>query len=162
MKPTDKLAAIRALIIGATAVQKQAEDEVRDYRAETGAKGFTTPFGEISFRKNPPTIAYDQAALLEWARENMPHEVVEEHQVTVPAAVRPSLLKTLESRLGITPAGVIDLDTGEFPDFATVVEGKPDSVVFTPSREQRAEAAALVAARIEALASAVQPEVEAS
>jgi hypothetical protein len=91
----------------------------------------------------------------------MPHEVVPEHTVTVPATVRPTLRKTLEKRFKVIDGTVVDTDTGEVIDFAHPEPEGPESVVFTMPAEAKREAAQLVAERLDQLAAAVTPEVAA-
>jgi hypothetical protein len=161
MRPTDKLAAIRALIFGLQQAQKAAEEQVRAFRDLTGAKAFQTPFGKLEFRSNPPKIRFDESRLLAWAQKYMAHEVIPEHTITIPATVRPTLLKTLEGRLTIEGDVVVDRETGEVVDFAFVAPGGADTVAFTLDPTVKGEVAAAVEERIELLASAVTPEVAA-
>jgi hypothetical protein len=158
MNPVDVLANVRALIFGLTESLQGLQDDVARYRSETRAKGFETDWGAVSFRKNPPKIKFN-SKLLAWAEENMPHEVIPDHVETIPASVRPSLYKTLEERLAVDGDSVVDTQTGEVVDFATVEPGKPDSVVFTMPNPKKAEAVALVGERIEAVAAAITREL---
>lgn len=161
MRPTDKLAAIRALVFGLQQAQRAAEEQVRAFRDLTGARSFQTPFGKLEFRSNPPKVRYDDARLLAWAQKYMAHEVVPEHTVTIPATVRPTLLKTREGRLTIKGDVVVDRETGEVVDFASVSPGGADTVAFTLDPAVTGEVTAAVEERIELLASAVTPEVAA-
>lgn len=161
MNPVDKLAALQALSQGVTAAIVTAKAEVAAYRQVTRAKGFESAWGEIAFVKNPAKILYGNPMLLvEWAEEHLPHEVIPEHTVTVPAAVRPTLMKTLEDRLQIVDGLVIDTDTGEAVDFAAVTPAGPDTVRFTMPAARKHAACELIASRVEALAAAVQGEIE--
>ncbi len=158
MNPADKLAAIRALILGLNALVPQLNAEVLAYRRTTKSRAFNADFGEITFRRNAPKIKFFEDQLLAWAQEHLGHEVEKEHTVTVPAKVRPSLYKTLAARLVIIDGEVVDETTGEVCEFAYVEPGDVDTVAFKPSDEQRALAEALVAGRVEAITAALAIE----
>jgi hypothetical protein len=162
VNPVDKLAALQALSQGVTAAIVTAKAEVAAYRVTTRAKAFASDWGDVTFVGNPAKICYgDPMLLVEWALEHMPHEVVAEHTVTVPASVRPTLMKTLEDRWAISGDAVVDTQSGEVIPFARVEAAGPDTVRFTMTRQLKAAAEALIAGRVDALAAAVQGEISA-
>lgn len=151
MNPAEQLAALRALRHGLDAQITQVEERVREFRWHVSAHSFDTNWARVTFRPNPQKINYDTDRLLAWASVHMPHEVVPEHTVTIPATVRPTLYTTLEGRLTVTGAGVIDTTTGEVVDFATVSPARRETVVVTIAPDQKQAAVELVAERLSAL-----------
>lgn len=158
MNPIDKYAALRALEHGISGAVAVAAEEVEQLRKLTRAKSFESDWGSISVTTPKPTISYDPAALLEWAQAHMPHEVIPEHTEVVPAAVRPTLAKTLEVRFQLVDGEVIDTETGEAIPFAKVTQ-RPEYLAMRMPADKKAEAVAYVAGHVAEVAGVMQLEV---
>lgn len=165
LTPVDRYAALRSLEHGLSAAIAKAAEEVRAFRALTRSKAFTSDHGEVEFRRNDPKIRINPAKLLAWAEQNRADAIEAEHTVTVPAALKPWLVKEMDARLEIVDVNgeprVVDVTTGELVDFATVEPGRPETVAFKQSADQKAAAVELVAERVDALTTALAPEVAA-
>ena len=168
ISPTEKLAALRALEEGLDQALESVKEEVRQLRELTGATGFNTEWGKIEFAKSPAKIKIARGeALLAYAREHYPHEVVEakERTVTVDAYVRDTLVKTLEARFKVDGGKLVDTDTGEILDpvafrFLLVEPEKPDVLKFKMPADRKELAGRLVADRVEQITTAIRPELE--
>jgi len=112
-----KLAVLRAIKVGVDAAFEQATREVETLRAMTNAKSFDTEIGTVTWTVRKPTIDFLDGPLLEWAQENMPHEI------DTSPRVRPTLKATLRKRFAVDGDTVIDPETGEEVDWAFVTPG---------------------------------------
>jgi hypothetical protein len=163
MNPVEKYAALRALELGIGAAVAAAAMEVVEYRKQTRAKGFESDWGTIEFRSNDAKVQFNTPKLIAWAQEHMPHEIIPEHteEVTFPAALRPTLLKTLDKRFQIDGDEVVDTVTGEVVEFATVIPAKAPTLAIKMPPEKKLEAVEYVAHRTALVASVMRPELEA-
>lgn len=92
----------------------EARDAIAQHRMEGDRIGVALPgpdgtpvrIGTISLPKPTTTVTVDEAALLQWAREHMPHEV---ETVT---RVRPATVRALVDQVR-RYGGLLDPDTGE-------------------------------------------------
>jgi hypothetical protein len=164
MNPVEKYAALRALELGIGAAVAVAAMEVAEYRKKTRSRGFESDWGTIEFRKNDAHLQFNTTKLIAWAQQHLPHEVIPEHteEVIVPAAARPTLLKTLDERFQIVGGEVIDTVSGEVVDFATIIPAKPPTLAFKMPPEKKREAVEYVAHQTALVASVMRPELEAS
>lgn len=144
MTPAERLAALKAIQSAIGDAIDVATKDVELTRTMTGAKSFDTRIGTVSWTVRQPTITFDEAALLEWAKENMPHEV------EVITRVRDTLKKTLQNRFAVEdqhdPEGTViyDQDTGETIEWAHVKPGSEYATVrLTAAAKDTARAAIL-------------------
>lgn len=165
--PADAYLALRAIKAGIDAALAELEKEVGQVRAVYGSKSFDSPLGTLVWTNPPvPALTFDPDALLEWARVNMPHEVIEErseiipeHHVFHPAEVRSTLPKTLQKRFKARDGVVVDGDTGEVVDWAHQPEQTRTghwTTKLTP--EAKDDAAAAILARLDTLTGILQVE----
>jgi len=139
VKAADTYAALSALKAGIDAAIKDAGAEALAFSNENGVKSLLTPFGAVTIAAKEPSIAFDDAALLAWVQENHPTEVE-----TI-VRVRPSFEKVLRDRFVIVKGDtVVDTQTGEVVEFATVTAGGDPYITFPSSKEQKAAKAEAV------------------
>jgi hypothetical protein len=131
MTSAERLAALKAIQSAIGDAIDQATKDVELTRAMTGAKSFDTRIGTVSWTVRKPTVTFDDAALLVWAKENMPHEV------EVVERVRDTLKTTLQKRLYAEDDGTVwDSTTGELVEWAHI---KPGSEYATVRLTQEAK-----------------------
>lgn len=162
--PPEQYAALRALAHGINEALTSAARNVVSFRKLTGARSFDTPYGSIVFTRAQPSIVLPPAELLLWAQEHMEWEVIPEHQETVPATVRPSLVKNLigtaakPGRFRIVGDQVIDTADGSVVEWARVEPAGQDIVTMRMPAEAKVEAVRLVAERLPQIAAIAEVE----
>lgn len=151
--------AVRALEAGLKAARDELDQRLRDVADDLGVRGgFRTSFGDIRDSVTEPSISYDKARLVEWAKANLPHEYIAPWTETITveheADVHQTIYKTLENRLYLDGDTVVDRMTGENVDFAKVTpERKHWSAYLT--HEAKAGARQAIMGRLDALTALV-------
>lgn len=150
---TEAYMAVRALEVGISAAHQELDRRLHDLRARLKVRGgFDTSLGSIILKERKDAIKFRPTGLLEWARANAAHEVIEEHEEVVPehtevvpATVHESLPKWLAERCKVERSGaIVNTATGEILDFAYVAEGKQWwEARLTPEAKADAEVAVL-------------------
>ena len=153
MNPVDRYAALKLLEGALKAALADAAAEADAYRREVRAKALETDHGTVTVTRRKPAITVsDDAALIDWCRDNLPNLV----QRSITAEARSWLLGR---RFAISDDGdPIDPVTGEVLPFLAVTPGA-EFLTFRATPAARAAAAAFVADRIGSITAA--PALEA-
>lgn len=130
MNTAERYAALKMLRLAVDAALGQAEADLSETMAATGADRFHTQLGTVSYHHGPRRTAFDDDGLLAWAQENVPWEVE-----TVTRA-----RDTLRKQFAPSGDDVIYKPSGEVVDFAHVHVGR-DGVTVRLTDESKSHAA---------------------
>lgn len=154
LNPAERYAGLRLLAEGVQAALKTAAAEAEEYRRSVRAKSLDTDYGSVFVTVRKPSIAFDDAQLVEWCDEHYP-ELVQ----TVRSVPTRSLTWLRDQRFRIEGDDVVDVETGEVVEWASVMPGS-QSLTFRADPDARRVTVAQAQERIEALMAAVQPAIE--
>lgn len=140
--PATEYARIKLIGAAFADIAKEATTAVGDnvYAARdlTGARAFDTPYGPVTITRPKPTVVMTDAALLRWAETHMPGAIVP----MLPDMAKKQIL----ARFVIDGDDVIDKETGELVDEATIKLASRETVTFRGTAEAKAQARSSVEA----------------
>lgn len=113
--PADRLAALRALRHALDQQINQQEDEVKQLRANTGARSFDTRFGTVTAAVRKPSLGYTDEQAVAWARQHGYDSLILE-------TPSDTLKRVIREKYVVDDGTVVDTDTGEQVDWP---EAKP-------------------------------------
>lgn len=157
--PVDVYASLKLLMHGLKEAEADAAAAADEFRRSTRAKQLETDYGLVALTRRQPSIVVDDAALLHWAREHAPHAITE--------SISSAAKKALVGRWEIDGDDVVDPETGEVVEFASVKPGG-ESLTVRLTPEAKAFAAEVLTHHADTLtrgfnrllASAAPAEVE--
>lgn len=155
MNAATRHAGLKALRAGLDeAIAQTQGDAVDDFRRE-GTDRWRTPFGTVSIAMRQPQIRLDPAAFLAWVKRHRPTEVI------TTETVRTSYQDAVVKRLVIDGDDVIDPETGEVVEWASVQPGGHPYLSVRDANAAKAHAVQLVLGHLDELVAtfAAPPEV---
>lgn len=155
LNPAERLAVAKALSQGLAEVLPRLQQEAEAYADQVGADRLRAGDATVTVaRRKPGVRIVDEAGMLAWVRDELPHLIRE----TIP---EPSQRWLRQKRLTVSPDGeaVVDQVTGEVLPWAEVTPGSRHLVVRSTEQVKAAAAAAAeqLVSQIPAVASVLTP-----